>query len=159
MGMGIFYYLAGQGDVLFKAVLGTVDHYRAESAVHTGLADVKVGTMVQMQGNGQIGVGNGCFHQLGQIDMLGILPGTGRYLQDQRGTLLSGCFSNTLDDLHIVDIERADGISAFIRFLEHFSCCTSGITTVSPLKGVWIVWLCRSGNFPAAGRAIRSKHP
>ena len=42
MGMGIFYYLAGQGNVLLKTVLGTVDHYRAESAVHTGLADVKV---------------------------------------------------------------------------------------------------------------------
>ena len=30
---------------------------------------------------------------------------------------------DTLHDLHVVDVERADGVSAVIGFFEHFSRC------------------------------------
>ena len=36
--------------------------------------------------------------------------------------LLAG-LSDALHDLHVVDVERADGVAAVIRLLEHFSGC------------------------------------
>jgi hypothetical protein len=41
-------------------------------------------------------------------------------LQDQRSPQILRGFGDALDDLHIVDVERADGVSARIRLFEHF---------------------------------------
>ena len=57
---------------------------------------------------------------LKKINMLGILTGAGGNLEDQRGFFLNRCFHDTLDDLHVVYVEGADSIMAFVRFPEHF---------------------------------------
>ena len=52
--------------------------------------------------------------------MLGIFPGPGGYLQDQGRFFFFGSIHNALDDFHIVDVKGANGIMAFVGFLEHF---------------------------------------
>ena len=52
--VGVFYDLLRQGDVFFEGVFGTVDHDRRETAIDASLADFKISTMVQMQGNGDV---------------------------------------------------------------------------------------------------------
>ena len=118
--MGIFHYIAGHSDVFLKAQLGAVDHHGGEAAVDAVLADLKAIAVVQMQGDRDIGIGHSGLHQFGEIDVLGIFAGAGRNLQNDRGLLQLGRFGNALYDLHVVDIESADGVAALIGFTEHF---------------------------------------
>ena len=115
----IFHHLAGDGDVVLKAELGAVDHHGGESAVNAVLADLKAVAMVQMQRNGNGGIGYGRLHQLDQINVLGIFAGAGRNLQNDGSLFQLGSFGNSLHDLHIVDVESAYGVAALIGFLEH----------------------------------------
>ena len=120
--VGIIYHTFGQFNVFFKRILGTVDHNGSEAAVHAVFADFKISAVIQMQADGKTGVFYCRFHQLGQINMLGIFAGAGGNLQDQRSLFLYGGFHDTLDDLHVVNIERTNSIVPFIGFFEHFFC-------------------------------------
>ena len=39
--------------------------------------------------------------------------------EDQRGIDFLGSFGDTLDDLHVIDVESADGVAAVVGLLEH----------------------------------------
>ena len=100
---------------------GAVDHDRGEAAVDAGLAGLEVGAVVQMQGDGQLGVAqDGSLDQLHQVVVVRIGAGALGDLEDDRGLLLGAGFGDALDDFHIVDIERADGVAAVVGLLEHF---------------------------------------
>ena len=58
--------------------------------------------------------------------MVGVGPGALGHLEDQGCADLLGGLGNALDDLHIVDIERADGIAAAVGLLKHFGCGNKG---------------------------------
>ena len=66
------------------------------------------------------GILNRRFGKRHQIRMLCILSRTGGYLKNHWGFLLGSRLRNRLNDLHVVYVESADGISALICFLEHF---------------------------------------
>ena len=75
-----------------------------------------------MQNDGDIGAAlHSGLNQLHQIGVVGIGAGALGNLQDHGSVLLLASLGNALHDLHIVDVERADGIAAIIGFLEHFS--------------------------------------
>ncbi len=79
--------------------------------------------MVQVQGDRDTsGVGDGGLYQLHQIDVFGVFPCAGGDLQNYRGIELGSRFGNALDNLHVVDVERADGIPAIVSLFEHFGC-------------------------------------
>ena len=118
--VGIVHHPFGQFDVFFKRIFGAVDHDRGKTAVHAGLADIEISAVIQVQGNGQTGVFHGGFHQVQQVAVLGVFPGPGGYLQDQGRFFFFGSIHNALDDFHIVDVKGANGIMAFVGFLEHF---------------------------------------
>ncbi len=123
-GVGILYYFLCNLNILLKRILGSINHNGGETAVYTGLADLKVCTVIQMQGNRNIGILNDrSLNKLGQIRVICILPGSCRHLQNNRRIQLAGRFRNRLYDLHVVHIESADCIAALIGLLEHFSCC------------------------------------
>ena len=82
--------------------------------------------MVQVDADGQPRVLHGGLDELHEIDMLGIFPGPGGDLEDQGGTHLGGGFRDALDDLHIIDVERADGIAALVGIAEHFGRSNDG---------------------------------
>ena len=73
-----------------------------------------------MQADGQTGLDHGSLYQLNQIGVVGIFPGTGRYLQDQRRLQLLGGLGDALHNLHVVDIECTNGVPAIVGFFEHF---------------------------------------
>ena len=75
----------------------------------------------QVKAGGFLGVGDGGLDELHQVDVLGILAGAGGDLQDQGSLLLDRGLGDALDDLHVVDVESADGVAAVIGFLEHLS--------------------------------------
>ena len=55
--------------------------------------------------------------------VVSVCTSTLRYLKDNRAVQLSSCLCNTLNDLHVVNIESTDCVSAIISFLKHFGCC------------------------------------
>ena len=121
--MGVLRHPLRCGDVLFKRQTGSIDHNGSEAAVHTGLADVEVCTVIQMHDNRNVRGFHRRLYQVHQILAGGILPCSGGSLQNQRGTEFIRRFHNTLDDLHIIYIECAHCISAVIRLTEHFCGC------------------------------------
>ena len=116
----IFHYLLGNGNILGKRLGAGVDHYRGKTRIDTILTGLKISTMVQMEGNGQARILHSGLHQLTQVDGLGILAGPCRSLQNDRCLDLSRRLGNRLDDLHVVNIEGADGVALLIGLAEHF---------------------------------------
>ena len=121
--MGILHHLTGQGNVLGKGLGGGVDHHGSEAVLNAGLAQLEAVAVVQMQGDGQAGLDDGGLHQLLQIGAVGIGPGALGHLQDQGGLQLGSGLGDALNDLHVVHVEGADGVTAVIGLLEHFLCC------------------------------------
>ena len=125
--MGILDNLLGDGNVLFEWLGAGVDHDGGKAAVNAALAGLEVGAMVQMQRDGNAGALNdGSLHQLHQIGVVGIGARALGHLQNQGGVDFLGSFGNALDDLHVVDVESADGIAAGISFLKHLGCSYEG---------------------------------
>ncbi len=54
-----------------------------------------------------------------QIVMMSILSCTCRNLKNNGSVVLFTCGDNTLYNLHVVNVESADGITAFISFFKH----------------------------------------
>ena len=117
--VGVLHHLAGQGDILLKGLAAGVDHHGGEAPVHTAFAQLIAVAVVQMQGDGQAGLGLGGLHQLHEIGVVGVGPGALGDLQDHGGLDLRGGLGDALDDLHVVDVERTDGVAAVIGFFEH----------------------------------------
>ena len=118
--MGVLHDLLGDLNVLRKGLAGGIDHDRGKAAVNAGLAGLKVGAVVQVQCDGNLGAFNHSgFHQLHKVRVVGVGAGALGNLQNQRSLLLPGSLSNALDDLHVVDIECADSVSAVIGLFEH----------------------------------------
>ena len=51
--------------------------------------------------------------------MLGVGTSALGNLQDQGSTLFDSGFGDALDDFHVVYVESADGVAAFVSLLEH----------------------------------------
>ena len=124
--------LAGQGNVLLEGVLGTVDHNGGETAVDAGLADLKVLTVVEVDTDGQVGILNSSLDELHEVNVLGVLAGAGGNLQDESGVELLGSLGDALDNLHVVDVESADGVAVGIGMLEHFFAGNQSHDSISP---------------------------
>ena len=118
--MGVFNDLSGDRDVVFKAVLAAVDHYRRKSAVDAGFADLKVIAVVKVKGDIKSGLEHCSLDQLYEIAVLCIFACAGRNLKDKGCLLLHRSFGDALYDLHVVNVERADSVTACVCFFEHF---------------------------------------
>ena len=115
--------LLGQRDVVLKRMMAAVNHDRSEAAVDAGFAELERVAVVEVDADGQPRVLNGSFDELHQIHMLCIVARARGNLQDQRRVFLHRRFGDALDDFHVVDVECADGVAAFVRFFEHFGGC------------------------------------
>jgi hypothetical protein len=120
--VSILYYLLGDSDVLLKRLGGSIDHNGGKSVIDTGLAGLKAVAMIQMQNDRDIRIlDNSSLNHLYQIGSVGISTSSFGYLQDNGGLALIGSLSDSLNDLHVVNVESADSITAIICLLKHFS--------------------------------------
>ena len=124
--VGVLHHLAGNRDVFLKGLGGGVNHNGSEAAVNAGLAQLEAVTVVQVEADGQTGFDDGRLYQLNEIGVVGVGPGTLGYLENQRRVDLLGGLGDPLDDLHVVDVEGADGIAAVIGLGKHFFCSNKG---------------------------------
>ena len=76
--------------------------------------------MIQMQSNRKIRIQcQSTLNQLDQIYGIRICSRALRCLKDDRRIQLMSCLGDTLNDLHVIDVERADCVSAFVSLLKH----------------------------------------
>ena len=100
---------------------GAVDHNGSETAVDAGFAGLKIGTVIQVEHDGDLGAfDNRRFHQLHKISMIRICTRALADLKDDRSLLLFASLGDALNDLHIVNVKGADRVAAVISFFEHF---------------------------------------
>ena len=76
-----------------------------------------------MESNGKSRLLFGSLNKLDKIGMVCIGSCTLGYLENERSIELFCGFGDTLNNLHIVDVESADGVAALISVLKHLSCC------------------------------------
>ena len=135
--------LAGELDVVLEGLGGAVDHDGGEAAVDAALAQLEGIAVIEVHADGQVkargllGVLDGRLDEVHQINVLGILAGTGGNLKDQGSLLFDGGLGDALDDLHVVHVESADGVAAGVRFFEHFGRGYDGHGYTTPLLMKW----------------------
>ena len=78
--------------------------------------------MIEVQGDRDVVDLEGSLDEVTEIRTLRVLAGTGGRLEDDRGFQLGSSFRDSLDDLHVVDVEGADGVATLVSLLEHFFC-------------------------------------
>ena len=118
--VSVFDNLFGDADVFRESVRACVNHDGSETAVHAVLAESKAVAVVKVQSNGKTAGFDRRFDHFLEVDGVGVLSRACGDLQNKRSLLFGSGFDDTLDNLHIVDVERTDGVTAVVCFLEHF---------------------------------------
>lgn len=96
------------------------------------LADFKAVAVVEVQADGQPRVFDGCLDQLFEINHFGVFPRAVANLKYERGAALDARIYDTLNCLHVVDVERAYRVSAGIGFGKHFLACCQWHFEIDP---------------------------
>ena len=122
--MSILGDLLGLSNIFLEIMAGIVDHNGSKTAVNALLADVEVCAVIQVQSDRNLGIQlNSCLDELLQINGIRVLSCSCGCLKDNGRLELCCCLCDTLNDLHVVDIECADRVSAVISLFEHFCGC------------------------------------
>ena len=119
--MSVLRDAAGFLNVLLIGLGGAVEHHRGKAAVDAVLADLVACAVIKMQGDRNVGIHlHSGLNELHQIGVVGVLARAGGNLQNDGSIQLLAGFGDALDDFHVVHIESADSIAAFVGLLEHF---------------------------------------
>ena len=79
--------------------------------------------MVEVQADGQAGLDYSGLDELHKIGVVRVGAGALGDLQDQRSAQLSSGLGDALDNLHVVHVERANGVPTVVGLAEHFLGC------------------------------------
>ena len=122
--VSILNYLLGKSDVVLEGLGRSVDHNGSESAVDTGLAELESITVIKVKSDGNLRILlNCCLYHLYKIGVVCVSTRTLGNLKDNRALKLSCSFGDTLNDLHVVDVESTYSVSAVVSFLKHLFGC------------------------------------
>ena len=122
----IFNDLPGEGDIVLIWEGGCIDHNGREAHVDAALAKLERIAVIEMEADLRmlpsefLCIFNSTLCHVTEKSLVGIVACTLGNLEDYRGL----CFGSSLDDslelLHIVEIECRNGVTAFDGFCEHF---------------------------------------
>ena len=119
--VSVFNDFFGDLDIFGEGFRGSVDHNGGEAAVDAGFAGLEIGAVVEVENYRNFGTfGDSRFDEFNEIGMVGVSTGAFGYLKDDGGFFLAAGFGDTLDDLHVVYVESADGVTAVIGLFKHF---------------------------------------
>ena len=122
--VGVFHDLAGDFRVLFKWFVARVNHDAGETFINALLAQIKRVAVIQMDSDGHVGQADGSLNELLEVNRVGVGARAFGNLKDERGFFLFAGLDDGLDEFHVVDVERAEGVFAFERLGEQvFGMC------------------------------------
>ena len=117
--MRVFDYLRGYLDVFRKGMRGGVYHDGGEAVVDAVYAKIVGIAVIEVETDRETGILDGSLDHFDEIFGIGVLARARRYLQYKRSFFELARLDDALDRFHVVDVERADGVAAFIGFCEH----------------------------------------
>ena len=109
-------------DVFLKRLVAGVNHHAGEPFINALFAQFERVAVVQMDGNGDVGQADGRLDEFFEIDGVGVLARALGNLEDQRRLFLFARLDDGLNQLHVVDVKRAEGVFALQRFCKKFFC-------------------------------------
>ena len=133
-------------DVFGERVVRRVDHDGSKAVVDGGLARFEVGAVVKVHDDGDVRRFHRGLDEVFEVDGVRIFARTCGNLQDQGGLAFLARFNDSLNGLHVVDVERADSIAAFIGFFEHFGRCNQRHDMIPPIKFFIFSYCTPNGN-------------
>ena len=119
----IFNYLFGKCNVILEAVVRAVDHNRRKATVNAGFANIEICTVVKVKCEINAAVLNCRARKPHKVCVLCILACACGNLKNNGGLFLGSSLGDSLDYLHIIDVEGTDSVSALVSLLEHFLRC------------------------------------
>ncbi len=122
--VSVFYDLSGNFDVFFERESRAVDHNGREAAVDASLASLEIGTVVEVKSDRNVGAfENGSLNELYEVGVVCVSARALGYLKNNGSLGFFASFGYTLNDFHIVYVERADCIVILIGLFEHLFGC------------------------------------
>ena len=122
--VGVFDDAAANLDVFLERFVAAVDHHAGEPLVDALLAQLEGIAVVQMHGDGNVGRADGGLDQFFEINGVGVLAGALGNLEHDGRLLLLASLDDGLEQLHVVDVEGAQGVFALEGLGEQvFSMC------------------------------------
>ena len=119
----IFNNLLCEGNIIFIRVVRAVNHNRRKATVDARLTKLKGVAVVEVESEVNACVLYRRLRQSHKIFVFCILSCARRNLKDNGGSFLACRFGYSLDNFHIIDIESADSVTAFVCLFEHFLSC------------------------------------
>jgi hypothetical protein len=112
MFVGVFDDLAGDLGVFLKGLVGGVNHDAGEALVDALFAKLEGVAVVEVDGDGDVGKADGRLDEFLEVNGVGVLAGALGDLEHQGGFFLLAGFDDGLNELHVVDVESAEGVFA-----------------------------------------------
>ncbi len=125
--VGIVHNLLRQGYVFLEGQVAAVDHHGRKSVVHAVLAHLEAVAVVKVKHDLRMLPAKrfGIFYRpLGHVaeeDRVGIVARALRHLEDYRRFGFGRSLDDGLELLHVVEVERGDGIAAMYGFGKHLA--------------------------------------
>ena len=126
--MSVVNNLLSQSYVLFVRQVRTVDHYRREAHIDARLAEFEAVTVVKvkhdfrMSATQFLSIFYSTFSHVTQQSLVCIVTCTLRNLQDNRRLSFNSSLYDSLQLLHIIEVESRDSISTLNGTSKHISC-------------------------------------
>jgi hypothetical protein len=116
--MGVFDDSLAHLHVLFPWLMAPINHHAGEAFIDALLAQLEAIAMIEVNGNRDGREADGCLDKLLEVDGVCILAGSLRNLEHDRGLVFLAGLDDGLKQLHVVDVEGAEGVFAFQSFGE-----------------------------------------
>ena len=111
-------------DVLVERLMAGVDHDAGEPFVDALLAKLEGIAVVEVDGDGDGGQADAGLDELLEVNGIGVLARALGNLQHHRSLFLLARFDDRLEQLHVVDVKRAERVFALERLGEQvFGMC------------------------------------
>jgi len=118
----VFHDLARDFSILLEGFVAGVNHHAGETLVNALFAQVESVAVVQVDGDGDVGQADRRLDEFLEINGVGVLAGALGNLENQRRLFLFAGFYDGLDELHVVDVECAQGVFTLQRLRKQFFC-------------------------------------
>ena len=112
MFVGVIDDFAAEFHIFFKRLVAAIDHHTGEPFVDAFFAEPEAVAVVEVDGDREIREAHRRCDQFFEVDRIGILAGPAGNLQHYRSFFFFAGLDDGLKQLHIIDVESAQGVFA-----------------------------------------------
>jgi hypothetical protein len=110
--------LAADFDILLERLVAGVNHDAGEPLINAVFAQLKGIAVIQVNRDGDIREGDGCFDKFLKVDRVSVFPRAVGDLEHHGRFFLFAGFDDCLEQFHVVDVEGTEGVLALQSFRE-----------------------------------------